>query len=195
MVNSIASVLRHYSDIIVVVWLFLNLTVFWLFVKGNAIQCSVRSNISHCFVSKLIEGNVYSIKNFSVVPNKDKFLIRDSDPMMIELEGYTVVIKLSCTLDVFDRFPFQLVPLEEIRANDSTYLIGEIYLSSTTATSLFKAIDIPQISTLHVIMKTSNPNPRIHISTSPAISTGTLSQLLEMGREQKESSHRVLTSS
>ncbi|KAL8158877.1 hypothetical protein V2J09_000414 [Rumex salicifolius] len=195
--------------------------------QGNAIQCSPRSNISHCFVSKLEVGKIFSIAKFSVVANKDKYQIRNGDAYLI---------------------PFELIPLEDIHANDSSYLIDvmgcaidigtirttksgsellecqlinergtrvrvtmwgslcndflkrtghgnatyivilpsmnikeyrdEIYLSSTSATTLFDAIDISQIVELHSIFRANN-TPSVHYM-SPLPTSRTMLSVLNL---------------
>lgn len=84
----------------------------------------MRGNISHYFVSKVEDGNVFSLKNFSVVPNKENFRVRNSDEYVNELESFTVVKKIEVPVGEYTRFPFQLVPLEDIILNDSIYFIG-----------------------------------------------------------------------
>lgn len=46
-----------------------------MFGQGNIMHCMIKCNISHNFVDKLQEGIVYSIKGFTVQPNKDEYWI------------------------------------------------------------------------------------------------------------------------
>lgn len=56
-------------------------------------HCTVRNNISHCFIGKLQEGFVYSMRDFTVKPNKEEYRIIKDATYMIELDGSTFVKK------------------------------------------------------------------------------------------------------
>ncbi|KAL8161409.1 hypothetical protein V2J09_012898 [Rumex salicifolius] len=70
---------------------FLSLNKLWVglkvAIKENAIQCSMRSNISQCFVSKLEEGRIFSLYNFTVIANKDKYWVRNGDAYILSLKA------------------------------------------------------------------------------------------------------------
>ncbi|KAL8170548.1 hypothetical protein V2J09_022352 [Rumex salicifolius] len=168
---------------------------------------------------KLIEGSVYSIKNFSTLPNKEKFRVRNSDPLIIELEGYTSQV-LNVQLIVLSAFRFSWFPYRNLPSTtphrgtrvqvtlwgplccdfvqkrekhcNGAYIVifpsmhikeFRALLSSTSATTLFDVVDIPQIARLYDIMKSSNSPPSLLATAAPVIGAQTLSELLKVGRE------------
>lgn len=43
--------------------------------RGNTMHCTAKAKTSHTFVTKLNEGNVYSITDFVVIPNIEEYRI------------------------------------------------------------------------------------------------------------------------
>ncbi|GJW79942.1 zf-CCHC domain-containing protein, partial [Tanacetum coccineum] len=66
--------------------------------KGNVMHCTARGNISHNFL-RLKEGVIYSVKNFTVQPNKDDFRVLRFAHFIVEMDGDTVVRKSSVRPD------------------------------------------------------------------------------------------------
>nr|XP_043620001.1 replication protein A 70 kDa DNA-binding subunit-like [Erigeron canadensis] len=94
--------------------------------KGNIIHCYAKSFIAHRFQKILEEGCLYSIKAFAVVPNPEKYrVLKDSD-YMIDLQGSTVVRKATDEIEKFNRYPFQLVPFEELTPTDNKHFVDVI---------------------------------------------------------------------
>lgn len=89
-------------------------------------HCTARCNISHNFVDRLKEGIIYSIKDFTVLPNKDEYRIMKDDAYMIEFDGATTVRKASVKADGFVRHPFQLIDFDNLEPTYNNYLIGKV---------------------------------------------------------------------
>nr|GFC39509.1 hypothetical protein [Tanacetum cinerariifolium] len=62
-------------------------------------HATARSNVAHNFL-KLKAGEIYSVKNFSVQPNKDEFRIFKDAPFIVEFYGETIVRKAFVNLMV-----------------------------------------------------------------------------------------------
>ncbi|GJU68228.1 integrase, catalytic region, zinc finger, CCHC-type containing protein [Tanacetum coccineum] len=60
--------------------------------KGDLMHCNARGNIAHNFL-RLKEWAIYSVKNFTVVPNKDEFCVMRFTDLMLEFDGKTTVQK------------------------------------------------------------------------------------------------------
>nr|GEV66277.1 hypothetical protein [Tanacetum cinerariifolium] len=91
--------------------------------KGNVMHCTVKANIAHNFL-RLKEGSIYSVKNLTVVPNKDEFCVIRLADFMLEFDGKTTVRKSFLQADGFTRYPFQLVEIDELEPTNNKYLIG-----------------------------------------------------------------------
>ncbi|GKD35864.1 nucleic acid-binding, OB-fold protein [Tanacetum coccineum] len=59
---------------------------------GNMIHYTAKASIAHNFM-RLKEGDIYSIKNFVVFPNKDEYRIFKHDNIMLEFDWETTVRK------------------------------------------------------------------------------------------------------
>nr|GEZ81070.1 hypothetical protein [Tanacetum cinerariifolium] len=92
--------------------------------KGNVMHCTVKANIAHNFL-RLKEGSIYSVKNLTVVPNKDEFCVIRLADFMLEFDGKTTVRKSFLQADGFTRYPFQLVEIDELEPTNNKYLIGK----------------------------------------------------------------------
>lgn len=53
----------------------LTIILFYFFCQGNTMHCTAKAKTSHTFVTKLNEGNVYSITDFVVIPNIEEYRI------------------------------------------------------------------------------------------------------------------------
>ncbi|GJS48644.1 putative ribonuclease H-like domain-containing protein [Tanacetum coccineum] len=93
--------------------------------RGNMIHCTAKASIPHNFL-RLKEGDIYSIKNFVVLPNKDEFRILKHDTIMLEFDGETTVQKVSVNGLGFLRYPFQLIDFDRIDPANNKYLIGNM---------------------------------------------------------------------
>ncbi|GKD70889.1 reverse transcriptase [Tanacetum coccineum] len=92
---------------------------------GNVMHCTAKGSIAHNFLW-LKEGSIYLVKNFTVVPNKDEFrLIRFAD-FMLEFDGETTVQKAFLKSDGFNRYPFELVEIDELEPTNNKYLIDVV---------------------------------------------------------------------
>ncbi|GJW88154.1 putative gypsy type transposase [Tanacetum coccineum] len=91
--------------------------------KGNIIHCSAKGTVAHNFL-RLKEGGIYSIKNFTVHPNKGDFRIVKHASFMLEFDGATATRKATVSDIGFIRYPFQLVDFDRIEATNNKYFIG-----------------------------------------------------------------------
>nr|GEW27509.1 hypothetical protein [Tanacetum cinerariifolium] len=70
---------------------------------GNLMHCTAPGNIAHNFL-RLKEGAIYSVKNFTVQPNKDDFCVLRFDHFIVEMDGDTIVCKSSVNPDGVVRY-------------------------------------------------------------------------------------------
>ncbi|GKE31709.1 reverse transcriptase, partial [Tanacetum coccineum] len=94
-------------------------------IKGNAMHCTAKGNITHNFL-RLKEGSIYSVKNFTVVPNKDEFCVIRFSDFMLEFDGETTVHKSFRKSDGFTCYPFQSVEIDELEPTNNKYLIDVV---------------------------------------------------------------------
>nr|GEV41209.1 hypothetical protein [Tanacetum cinerariifolium] len=97
----------------------------FMIVMGNIMHTTARANVAHNFL-KLKEGGIYSVKNFSVHPNKDEFRILKNAPFIVEFDKETSVRKASVKSDGFIRYPFELVELKNLEVTKNKYLIDVV---------------------------------------------------------------------
>ncbi|GKA90241.1 ribonuclease H-like domain-containing protein [Tanacetum coccineum] len=90
--------------------------------KGDFMHCTAKGNIAHNFL-RLKEWAIYSVKNFTVVPNKDEFRVIRFAELMLEFDGETTVQKSFMKSDGFTRYQFQLVEIDAIEPTNNIYLI------------------------------------------------------------------------
>ncbi|GJT60865.1 reverse transcriptase domain-containing protein [Tanacetum coccineum] len=93
--------------------------------QGNLMHCTTRGNITHNFL-RLKEGVVYSVKNFTVLPNKDEFHVMRYADFMLEVDGDTTVQKSFVMFDGFTRYTFQLVEIDALEPTNNKYLIDVV---------------------------------------------------------------------
>lgn len=93
--------------------------------QGTVMHVTAKNNIAYCFIDKLKEGCLYSLRDFIVQPNKDEYRILKDSPYLIQLQGSTIVAKATDDLDGYVRYPFQLVPFEELLPTENKYFVGE----------------------------------------------------------------------
>ena len=91
-------------------------------------HCTTKASISHNFVDKLKDGLIYSIKDFSVMENKDEYRVLKDSAFMIEFHGSTSVRKAAVKADGFVRHPFQLVPFDKLEPTGNKFLIGKVMI-------------------------------------------------------------------
>ncbi|GKB83428.1 ATP-dependent DNA helicase PIF1-like protein [Tanacetum coccineum] len=152
--------------------------------KGNVMHCTTRGNIAHNFL-RLKEGAIYSVKNFTVQPNKDDFRVLRFAHFIVEMDEDTVVRKSSVRPDGFARYPFQLVEFDSLEPTNNKYLIDRLYLSSTSSTMI---VDDKQIPVLKQF-KSDDSGIELVKELLPVDSTGakaeTLKNLLMWARNRK----------
>ncbi|GJY32873.1 ATP-dependent DNA helicase PIF1-like protein [Tanacetum coccineum] len=90
--------------------------------KGDLMHYTARGNIAHNFLW-LKEGVIYSVKNFTVVPNKDEFCMMRFAELMLEFDGETTIQKSFVKSDSFTRYPFQFVEIDALEPTNNRYLI------------------------------------------------------------------------
>ncbi|GJU47409.1 reverse transcriptase domain-containing protein [Tanacetum coccineum] len=113
--------------------------------KGNLMHCTARGNIGHNFL-RLKEGAIYSVKNFTVQPNKDDFRVLRFAHFIVQMDGDTIVHRSVVKSDGFARYPFQLVEFDSLVPTNSNYLIDVVgYVTNvgrtTTTRSGSKTLD------------------------------------------------------
>ena len=91
-------------------------------------HCTTKASVSHNFVEKLKDGFIYSIKDFSVMENKNEYRVLKDSAFMIEFHGSTSVRRASVKADGFVRHPFQLVPFDKLEPTGNRFLIGEFMI-------------------------------------------------------------------
>ncbi|GKC62436.1 reverse transcriptase domain-containing protein, partial [Tanacetum coccineum] len=72
---------------------------------------------------RLKEGVIYSVNNFTVLPNKDEFRVMRYADFMLEFDSDTIVRKSFVKSDGFTRYPFQLVEIDTLEPTNKKYLI------------------------------------------------------------------------
>nr|GEZ45540.1 hypothetical protein [Tanacetum cinerariifolium] len=72
---------------------------------GNIIHCTAKGIVTHNFLC-LKERGIYSIKNFTVHPNKDDFRVVKHATFMLEFDGATAIRKAAVSNIGFRRYPF-----------------------------------------------------------------------------------------
>ncbi|GKB28681.1 hypothetical protein Tco_0868082, partial [Tanacetum coccineum] len=93
--------------------------------KGNIMHATARSNVAHNFL-KLKAGEIYSVKNFSVQPNKDEFRIFKDVSFIVEFDGETIVRKAFVKSNGFIRYPFEFVELENLQLANNKHMIDVV---------------------------------------------------------------------
>ncbi|GJZ86190.1 ATP-dependent DNA helicase PIF1-like protein [Tanacetum coccineum] len=113
--------------------------------KGNLMHCIACGNIAHNFL-RLKKGAIYSVKNFTMQPNKDDFCVLRFAHFIVEMDRDTVVRKSYVRPDGFACYPFQLVEFDSLEPTNNKYLIDAIgYVTNvgmtTTTRSGSKTLD------------------------------------------------------
>ncbi|GJT55832.1 reverse transcriptase domain-containing protein [Tanacetum coccineum] len=108
--------------------------------KGNLMHCTTRGNIAHNFL-RLKEGAIYSMKNFTVQPNKDDFRVLRFSHFIVEMDGDTIVCMSTVRPDGFAHYPFQLVEFDSLKPINNKYLITKALNRTTTTRSGAKTLD------------------------------------------------------
>ncbi|GKC01675.1 zf-CCHC domain-containing protein, partial [Tanacetum coccineum] len=93
--------------------------------KGNLMHCTARGNIAHNFL-RLKEGAIYSVKNFTVQPNKDDFRMLRFAHFIVEMDGDIIVRRSAVKSDGFARYLFQLVEFDSFEPTNNKYLIDVV---------------------------------------------------------------------
>ncbi|KAL6514368.1 hypothetical protein OROHE_019110 [Orobanche hederae] len=94
--------------------------------KGNTMHCIAKAKIAHTFVTKLKEGNIYTINQFAVIPNTEEYRIMKKSAYIIEFHGGTTVRKSLVKSDGFVRHPFDLIAFDDLQVIDNKHLIDVI---------------------------------------------------------------------
>ncbi|GKA32220.1 replication protein A 70 kDa DNA-binding subunit C-like protein [Tanacetum coccineum] len=106
--------------------------------NGNMIHCSAKSSVAHNFL-RMKEGDIYSVKNFVFIPNKDEFRIFRHDRFMIEFDGEISTRKVSADPHGFLRYPFWLIEFDQVEPAHNKYLIDIAeYVTNVGRTSYTK---------------------------------------------------------
>ncbi|GKD40906.1 hypothetical protein Tco_1261113, partial [Tanacetum coccineum] len=91
-------------------------------VKGDFMHCTARGNIAHNFL-RLKDEAIYSVKNFTVVTNKDEFRVMRFAELMLEFKGEPIVRKSFVKSNGFTRYSFHLVEIDALEPTNNRYLI------------------------------------------------------------------------
>ncbi|KAL6573118.1 hypothetical protein OROHE_002594 [Orobanche hederae] len=88
-------------------------------------HCTAKAKTAHTFVTKLKEGNIYTINQFVVIPNTEEYRIMKRSAYIIEFHGGTTVRKSLVKSDGFVRHPFDLIAFDDLQVTDNKHLIEE----------------------------------------------------------------------
>ncbi|KAL6511289.1 hypothetical protein OROHE_020513 [Orobanche hederae] len=94
--------------------------------KGNTMHCTAKAKTAHTFVTKLKEGNIYNINQFTVIPNTEEYRIMKKSAYIIEFHGGTTVRKSLVKSDGFVRHPFDLIAFDDLQVTDNKHLIDVV---------------------------------------------------------------------
>ncbi|GJV08197.1 reverse transcriptase domain-containing protein [Tanacetum coccineum] len=107
--------------------------------KGNMIHFYAKATVAHNFL-RLKEGSNYSVKIFTVKPNKEEYRILKNDAYMLEFDGSTTIRKALVKADGFVRYLFQLQDFDSIESSDNKYLIYVVgYVTNVGRTNHLKS--------------------------------------------------------
>jgi hypothetical protein len=91
--------------------------------QGDKIQASIRRQLIYLFLSKIVEGNVYKMSHFTVVPADDRY--------RTNFYPYKLIFHMKtkvryCPNDAIDRYGFNATNITQIYSfgADHRYLIG-----------------------------------------------------------------------
>ncbi|KAL6529960.1 hypothetical protein OROMI_028605 [Orobanche minor] len=149
--------------------------------RGNTMHCTAKAKTTLTFVTKLKEGNIYTINQFAVIPNTEEYRIMKKSAYIIEFHGGTTVRKSLVKSDGFVRHPFDLIAFDDLQVTDNKHLIGisikqksgsrtlDLYLTNRSLGDVL--IDKKTRNTgLHVVVLTAvNPklyNNKLYLSSS-----------------------------
>nr|GEV53489.1 hypothetical protein [Tanacetum cinerariifolium] len=74
----------------------------------------------------LTKRGIYSVKNFSVQPNKEEFGVMRFADFMMEFDGDTSVQKFSIKSEGFNHYPFQLVEIDVLEPTNNKFLVDVV---------------------------------------------------------------------
>ncbi|KAL6552733.1 hypothetical protein OROHE_008097 [Orobanche hederae] len=94
--------------------------------RGNIMHCTAKAKTAHTSVTKLKEGNIYTINQFAIIPNTEEYRIMKKSAYIIEFHGGITVRKSLVKSDGFVRHPFDLITFDDLQVTDNKHLIGEI---------------------------------------------------------------------
>ncbi|KAL6549480.1 hypothetical protein OROHE_008597 [Orobanche hederae] len=94
--------------------------------RGNTMHCTAKPKTAHTFVTKLKEGNIYTINQFAVIPNTEEYRIMKKSAYIIEFHGGTTVRKSLVKSDGFVRHPFDLIAFDDLQVTDNKHLIDVV---------------------------------------------------------------------
>nr|GEW13198.1 hypothetical protein [Tanacetum cinerariifolium] len=107
---------------------------------GNLMHCTACGNIAHNFL-RLKEGAIYSVKNFTVQPNKDDFRMLRFAHFIVDMDEDTIFRRSAVKPDGFAHYPFQLVKFDSLEPTNNKYLIDNALNRTTTTRSGSKTLD------------------------------------------------------
>ncbi|KAL6545053.1 hypothetical protein OROHE_009960 [Orobanche hederae] len=93
---------------------------------GNTMHCTAKAKTAHTFVTKLKEGNIYTINQFAVIPNTEEYRIMKKSAYIIEFHGGTTVRKSLVKSDRSVRHPFNLIAFDDLQVTDNKHLIDVV---------------------------------------------------------------------
>ncbi|KAL6585559.1 hypothetical protein OROMI_002203 [Orobanche minor] len=94
--------------------------------RGNTMHCTAKAKTAHTFVTKLKEGNIYTINQFAVIPNTEEYRIMKKSAYIIEFHGGTTVRKSLVMSDGFVRHPFDLIAFDDLQVTENKHLIDVV---------------------------------------------------------------------
>lgn len=96
----------------------------------------VWGNLARRLNDKLKEGYIYFIKNFSVVPNREKYRVVVNNDFMLELNAETMVKRVDDDVSEIPRHAFEFVELDNLEPNANEHFVGIFLIEKLTCTHM-----------------------------------------------------------
>ncbi|KAL6531223.1 hypothetical protein OROHE_014292 [Orobanche hederae] len=98
--------------------------------RGDTMHCTAKAKTAHTFVTKLKEGNIYTINQFVVRPNTEEYRITKKSAYIIEFHSGITIRRSLVKSDGFVRHPFGLIAFDDLQVTDNKYLIDVGYITN-----------------------------------------------------------------
>ncbi|KAK6931642.1 DNA helicase Pif1-like [Dillenia turbinata] len=132
-------------------------------VKG-CYSVHIKETDAHLFRTKLIEGSVYEISKFQFPRPKIRYMSICKE-LLILFNSVTKIREVQKNIDLYPHHYINFVSDGTLShmANSNEYLIGSLYLSTTTATNIYVNLNILQTVELQLRYATEDSNVKLCI--------------------------------